>query len=162
MRHLVVDNKNLGSGFVRTGIPVTTPRWEYKILLPNFSESQSVYSWSLILHRHVEDKPTEIDESEIVATGRNGILLRKTPASEQYQLLNGPVCSTTPGYKPYTTTTLLYPDQHPKRPTLIIKGSIEAIPDDQWLNIKSATLLLTYWPDRHLENDCAEMILIKN
>jgi hypothetical protein len=162
-RHVVVDNKNLGAGFVRTGAPITTPRWEYKIILPYFSESQSVYCWSFILHRHEGCSLPGKDEGETVATGMHGKPVKQTPASEQHSLPNELTRFNKPNYKIQTTTaTLLDSGERPEQTTLIIRGSIEAIADNELQNIKAASLLLTYWPDRNMENAYAKIWVIKS
>jgi hypothetical protein len=162
-RHVLVDNKNLGAGFVRTGAPITTPRWEYKIILPYFSESQSVYCWSFILHRHEGCSLPGKDEGETVATGMHGKPVKQTPASEQHSLPNELTRFNKPNYKVQTTTaTLLDSGERPEQTTLIIRGSIEAIADNELQNIKAASLLLTYWPDRNMENAYAKIWVIKS
>jgi hypothetical protein len=157
-RHRELQDNNLSPGFVRTGIPIKVPCWEYKIVLPDFDETRSKYSWQFIVHRRGDDASKGYLRGETVIKGGTGQRLWQTPAGERIQSMLPSNQGFTHDYKHNNLNTTIALDTDQSLKTLVIEGSTAAIRSHTGPWIEAATLLLTYWPDSQSEGTCAEII----
>ncbi|MNJ41691.1 hypothetical protein D3C77_366220 [compost metagenome] len=156
LKHYSSSVPQAGYSIASGGIPTAQLFLEYRIALPHFDADRSAYCWTLKVHRREDQSASDYSGGEVV-TG--GSLNRST------QTFVAPTRQNSSDRRPLTT--------HPKTDFRVvqltnnntmqikdIKGSA-AIPEDTTPhNIEAATLSLTYWPNRDIQDAYAALTLM--
>ncbi|MCE0917268.1 hypothetical protein LU671_23500, partial [Pseudomonas sp. NMI760_13] len=129
----------------------TEQKLTFKILLPNINASSYSYHWSLTVHRHGDGVPSNYTSGETIASGSHEVL-HPLPTSQKKP-------SSRPSHKvkDYRADTLSQKTSKKSAvlrsggstTTEFINGHIELTPSLGRHSIQTATLNVTYWPDRN-------------
>ncbi|MGE8149772.1 T6SS effector BTH_I2691 family protein [Pseudomonas vancouverensis] len=149
------------------GPPIYVQHLEYRLTLPLFDADRSAYRWSLTVHRHGDASAKKYTGGEVLAEGELNPPTRVTAAGERRVALAAPKRPNKPDYR----TDSVIPMQEVRTVSLAdahssqvkdIKGAIVLLPDTRRHNIEAATLSVTYWPDRDIDDAYAELILMES
>ncbi|OUM22868.1 hypothetical protein B8W72_31035 [Pseudomonas putida] len=131
---------------------------KFQLVLPRYRETDSVYSWSLIVHRHGDGNFPEFFGGEIlVGEDCHASVLNAASKSADYSGFSPP---RLPDYK---NDIGLEKKQHvavgadQESVVLEISGVVELMPTIGSHSVVAATLLVMYWPDRNIDSGYAEV-----
>ncbi|MFJ4345188.1 T6SS effector BTH_I2691 family protein [Pseudomonas sp. NPDC089401] len=126
---------------------------KFQVVLPRFAESTSSYQWKLLIHRNTEGVNSALDAGEIVVSKEHFTpnlaknITNSTPTSHK----------KSPNNIDYLIDTLTLSESNQesnhfneKHATKTFNGELELTPDTVRHNITSASLIITYWPDRNI------------
>jgi hypothetical protein len=148
----------------KIGTPIdlkTQHALSFKITIPGFNEAVSAYQWAVVVHRHGDGNSPEYTGGETIAQKSHFPPALPTRCSK--------LASLKPFNKPkildYNPDTLkLAPSCQSHGPqdnsicTLSFIGRLELTLEAGKHNITSASLIITYWPDRNIPDAYAEFL----
>ncbi|PVZ42753.1 T6SS effector BTH_I2691 family protein [Pseudomonas sp. CC120222-01a] len=150
----------------KVGVPVDLQTFlKFRVTLPNFSNSSTGYHWALLIHRHGDGGPSHYTGGEVIASQEHFPPALVTTTSKRASLKPSKDINKI-DYKPETLTINEIDRPHAQQKsnhlakTLI--GQIELTHDTGRHNIMSASLTITYWPDRSIPEAYAEFTTQEN
>lgn len=163
----IVDSGSHGWGgpMGSVGATVHEQRLEYRLVLPLFDANRSAYRWSLTVHRYGDGSANHYTGGEVLAEDALSPPALATAAGERRAALAVPKRPKKPDFRADSTTpiqelrTLTLSDASTQQ-VKVIKGAIVLLPSPRRHNIEAATLSVTYWPDRDIQDAYAELILM--
>ncbi|MEN5303544.1 T6SS effector BTH_I2691 family protein [Pseudomonas sp. TWI628] len=149
----------------KIGVPIDLQSFlRFQITLPNFNNSSAGYQWAVLIHRHGDGAPPHYTGGEVVAS-KEHFPPALTPAASKRASLNPSKSTNKADYK---LESLEITESHqPLQPSAnhsikTFTGQIELTQDTGRHNILSASLTITYWPDRSIPEAYAEFALQEN
>jgi hypothetical protein len=143
--------------------PVYEQCLEYRVSLPYFDANRSAYRWTVTIHRRGDETGNQSLGGEVIVEGEWNPPPVLTSASERRATLKASTRPRLPDYKENSITprinlrTVRSTDGSPM-PVKDIEGAIVLLLESRHYNIEGATLSLTYWPDRDVQDAYAELI----
>ena len=143
--------------------PVYEQCLEYRISLPYFDATRSAYRWAVTIHRRGDETGNQSIGGEVIVEGELNPPPILTSASERRAALKASTRPRQPDYKENSITprvnlrTVRSTDGSPMQ-VKDIQGAIVLLLESRHYNIEGATLSLTYWPDREVQDAYAELI----
>jgi hypothetical protein len=143
----------------KIGVPVDLLSFlKFQITLPNFNDSFSGYQWTLLIHRHGDGTHPHYSGGEVI-TSQEHLPPIYSPIASKRASPNTTKSSNIPDYKIETLTIkethhLQLPASN--RSVKSFTGQIELAQDAGRHNIISASLAISYWPDRSIPEAYAE------
>ncbi|CAI8803335.1 membrane hypothetical protein [Pseudomonas sp. IT-P176] len=143
--------------------PVYEQCLEYRISLPYFDATRSAYRWAVTIHRRGDETGNQSIGGEVIVEGELNPPPILTSASERRAALKASTRPRQPDYKENSITprinlrTVRSTDGSPMQ-VKDIQGAIVLLLESRHYNIEGATLSLTYWPDRDVQDAYAELI----
>ena len=142
--------------------PVYEQCLEYRVSLPYFDATRSAYRWAVTIHRRGDETGNQSLGGEVIVEGEWNPPPVLTSASERRAALKASTRPRQPDYKENSITprvnlrTVRSTDGSPM-PVKDIQGAIVLLLESRHYNIEGATLSLTYWPDRDVQDAYAEL-----
>ena len=148
----------------KIGIPINLKNQytlNFQVTLPGFDEKISAYQWAVVIHRHGDGSSPEPAGGETIAQ-RNHFPPRIATRHSKLVALKPFNKPRSLDYNPETLKVNLTHQNHipqDKRAcTAFFVGRLELTPESGRHNIISASLIITYWPDRNLPDAYAEFL----
>jgi hypothetical protein len=155
----------LGGPMGSVGAQDHEQRLEYRLVLPLFDAKRSAYRWSLTVHRYGDGSADHYTGGEVLAEGALSPPTLATAAGERRTALAVSKRPKKPDFRSDSNTpiqevrTLTLPDASTQQ-VKVIRGALVLLPSTRRHNIEAATLSVTYWPDRDIQDAYAELILM--
>ncbi|MFJ4443834.1 T6SS effector BTH_I2691 family protein [Pseudomonas sp. NPDC089422] len=146
----------------KIGIPInlkTHQTLTFKLALPRFIDSTSSYRWTLLVHRHGDGIYPNLIAGESIISKEH-----YPPALPNKSSTQAPIKPTkNPGKIDYLIDSLVVNEdrqesnqKNENHSIKIFTGQLKLAPDTAQHNITSASLTLSYWPDRNIPEAYAE------
>ncbi|MFJ4345555.1 T6SS effector BTH_I2691 family protein [Pseudomonas sp. NPDC089401] len=158
----VIDN-NLSN--TKIGVPIDLQSFlKFRLALPNFNRSSAGYQWSLLIHRHGDGAPPHHVGGEVITSQQHFPPILR-PVNARRASLKPLKATNKIDYK--LETLKISESLQPLQPennqsTINFAGQIELTQDTGRHNIMSASLTITYWPDRSIPEAYAELTFQEN
>jgi len=149
----------------KIGVPIDLQSFlRFQITLPNFNSSSAGYQWAVLIHGHGDGTPPHYTGGEVVASQEH-FPPALTPTASKKISLNPSKSTNKADYKLESLKIIESHQPLQPRANQSIKtftGQIELTQDTGRHNILSASLTITYWPDRSIPEAYAELALQEN
>lgn len=156
--------ENIAAKIAHVGVPIYEKHLEYHLTLPNYDNDRCSYQWVLFIHRYGDEKAAQSISGEIVEQESFNLLQSRNATRAQSHVSVATKSLRNPDYRKnatYPTSTIKTLESKNNEPMQIkiITGAIELLPDTRQHNIESATLIVTFWPDREIHDAYAETVM---
>ncbi|MGJ7551514.1 T6SS effector BTH_I2691 family protein [Pseudomonas alloputida] len=149
----------------KIGVPIDLQSFlKFRITLPNFNSSSAGYQWAVLIHRHGDGAPPHYTGGEVIVS-QEYFPPALTPAALKRVSLPPSKSTNKADYKLESLEITVSHQPLQPRVSQSIKtftGQIELTQDTGRHNILSASLTITYWPDRSIPQAYAEISLQEN
>jgi len=149
----------------KIGVPIDLQSFlRFRVKLPNLDGSSAGYRWTLLLHRHSDGVPPHYTGGEVITTQEH-FPPTLTPATSKRVPLPPSSPINKADYKPESlkiTESHQSPQAEINHSIKTFTGQIELTQDAGRHNIMSASLAVTYWPDRSIPEAYAELTFQEN
>ncbi|POA17826.1 hypothetical protein C1886_19855, partial [Pseudomonas sp. FW300-N1A1] len=165
LRMTGLSSPDYGGPIAGVSAPVYEQCLEYRLSLPYFDATRSAYRWTLTIHRHGDGPATQYTRGEVVVGGELNPPAITTSASERRAALATSTPPKKPDYRansttPRVTIRTVHMTDGSSTQVKDIQGAIVLLLEARHYNIEGATLSLTYWPDREVQEAYAELSMV--
>ncbi|BDM23400.1 hypothetical protein KMS_R31570 [Pseudomonas sp. LRP2-20] len=149
----------------KIGVPIGLQSFlRFRVTLPHFNSSSVGYQWILLIHRHGDGTPPHYTGGEVITTQEH-FPPTLTPAASKRVSIKPSKSNNKADYIPESLTITDSQQSlqiENSQSTKTFTGQLELTQDAGRHNIMSASLTITYWPDRSIPEAYAELTYQEN